>query len=117
MAAYDTIKSKPGNITPGIRKETLDGIRKEKLVNLSSELLRGRFAFKPARRVIIPKKSGGQRPLSIPSPIDKLVHQAIRQQLNIIFDPLFMDRSHGFRPNRGCHTTFNYIKIKFSNIA
>lgn len=116
IAAYGAIKSKPGNITPGVSIETLDGVRKLKLQNLSSELLRGRFRFDPSRRVMIPKAAGGERPLSIPSPMDKLVHQAISQQLNLVFDPLFLDRSHGFRPKRGCHTAFNYIKIKFSNV-
>jgi len=116
LAAYDTIKSKPGNITPGVDNKTLDGMRIEKLCKLSSDLLRGRFLFKPSRRVIIPKKAGGERPLSIPSPLDKVVHQAIRQQLNMVFEPLFINSSHGFRPNRGCHRAFNQIKIEFSNI-
>ncbi len=116
IAAYDAIKSKPGNITPGIRSETLDGITKGKLELLSSELIRGRFKFKPSRRVIIPKKSGGERPLSIPSPIDKVVHQAMKQQLDLLFNPIFYDCSHGFRPERGCHTAFNQIKITFGGI-
>lgn len=116
MAAYDTIKSKPGNITVGVRNETLDGISKIKLEKLSSELIRGRFKFQPSRRVIIPKKSGGERPLSIPSPIDKIVHQAIKQQLELVFDPLFLECSHGFRTGRGCHTAFNQIKMKFGGV-
>jgi RNA-directed DNA polymerase len=54
------------------------------LKNLSSDLKSGRFKFKPARRVIIPKPGGGERPLTIPSAIDKVVLQAI----HMVLEPL-----------------------------
>ena len=116
VVAYDKIKSKPGNITPGITGETLDGMRMKKLEQLAEAVHRGRFQFMPARRVMVPKKNGGERLLSIPSPKDKIVHQAIRQQLRLVFDPLFSDHSHGFRPKRGCHRAFNDIKMRFGGI-
>lgn len=49
--AYELIKSKPGNMTPGVNSETLDGISNEYLVKVSEKLKRGQFKFSPARRI------------------------------------------------------------------
>jgi len=76
--AYNNIKSKPGNITPGITPETLDGISLEKLENLSLLLKSENFQFSPGRRIEVPKPSGGNRPLTIANPIDKLIQEGIR---------------------------------------
>jgi len=116
IVAYDKIKLNLGNITPRVIRETLVEMRKVKLGDLSADLNRGRFRFKPARPVMTPKRFGGERPLPISSSSDKIVHQAIKQQLELVFEPLFMERSHGFRPNRGCHTAFNQVKIKFGGV-
>lgn len=117
VSAYYTIKFKTGSMIPGSDNKTLDGIRMDMVSHISSEIRRGRFMFKPARRVIIPKKRGGERPLSIPSPLDKIVHQRIKQQLEMVFEPKFLDTSHGFRPKRGCHRAFNDVKLHFGNVA
>lgn len=102
--AYENIKSKPGNMTPGVTPETLDGISKSRIESLSQSLKDESFAFSPVRRVKIPKASGGTRPLSVASPMDKIVQEAMRLVLESIYEPLFKDCSHGFRPNKGCHT-------------
>lgn len=102
--AYENIKSKPGNMTPGVTPETLDGISKSRIESLSQSLKDESFNFTPARRVQIPKASGGTRPLSVASPMDKIVQEAMRLVLESIYEPLFKDCSHGFRPNKGCHT-------------
>ena len=52
------------------------------------------------------------RPLGIPSVNDKLVQEVIRQILEAIYDPLFLNNSHGFRPNRSCQTSLYQIKQK-----
>jgi retron-type reverse transcriptase len=111
--AYENIKSKPGNMTPGVSPETLDGISKEKLEKLSASLRSEKFTFSPSRRIQIPKASGGTRPLSIASPMDKIVQEAMRLILEAIYDPLFLDCSHGFRPNRSCHTALKKVSQEF----
>ena len=55
------------------------------------------------RAVEIPKPQGGMRQLGIPSVVDRLIQQALLQQLTPIFDPLFSDYSYGFRPGRSAH--------------
>lgn len=115
--AYNNIKSNPGNITPGVLSETLDGISKENFSELSESLKRETFRFKPGRRIKIPKASGGTRPLTIASPRDKIVQEAIRIILNAIYEPTFLESSHGFRPNRGCHTALEAIKLHFQSAS
>lgn len=111
--AYENIKSKPGNMTPGVTPETLDGISKEKLEILSTDLKSDKFQFSPSRRIAIPKASGGSRPLTIAPPMDKIVQEAIRLVLEAVYEPLFMDSSHSFRPNRGCHTALKKVSQDF----
>lgn len=109
FTAYHNIKSKPGNMTPGTDKETLDGISPKYLRNLSQELRDEKFRFKPTRREFIPKANGKMRPLGIPSPRDKIVHKAIGTVLELIYEQIFLDYSHGFRPNRGGKTALAQV--------
>ena len=102
--AYEKLKSKPGQMTPGVSPETLDGMSKEVLTDISSRLRDESFQFNPGRRIQIPKASGGTRPLTIAPPRDKLVQEAMRMILEAVFEPTFSNSSHGFRPGRGCHT-------------
>lgn len=100
-AAYQKLKSKPGNMTPGIVPDTLDGMSLDVLEEISALLRTEQFQFKPGRRVQIPKRSGGTRPLTIAPPRDKIVQEAMRMILEAIYEPTFSECSHGFRPSRG----------------
>lgn len=115
VTAYDNIKSKPGNMTPGPDQMTLDGVSMEFFRELEKSLLNGSFQFKP-RRVHIPKANGKLRPLAIASPRDKIVQEAMRMILELVFEPIFSNLSHGFRPGRSCHTALKAIS-KWSGIA
>ena len=80
------------------------------LGKLSRELLTGKYRPGEIRRVWIPKPDGGQRGLGIPNVIDRWVQEAVRQVLEPIFEPLFHDSSHGFRPKRGAPTAIAEAK-------
>jgi group II intron reverse transcriptase/maturase len=108
--AYANIYSHGGNMTPGTDGKTIDGFSSELVEELISELKQERYYPKPVRRVYIPKKSGGNRPLGIPAFRDKLVQEVIRMMLDAIYDPVFSDNSHAYRPNRSCHTALHQIK-------
>jgi group II intron reverse transcriptase/maturase len=108
--AYETIKSNPGNMVEGTDKKTLDGISESWFIETSRSLRNESYSPKPARRVYIPKPNGKLRPLGISSPRDKIVQQAMKLILESVLDNRFLDYSHGFRPNRGCHTALKEIR-------
>ena len=58
---------------------------------------------------MIPKPDGGERPLGIPTVVDRLIQQAIAQVLTPIFDPEFSESSFGFRPNRSAHGALRQV--------
>jgi hypothetical protein len=116
LMAYSKIKSNPGNMTPGVDSMTLDGINLKWFEKLSKDLQTGAFQFQPARRVEIPKASGGTRPLGVASPRDKIVQEAMRLVLEAIYEPVFSVHSHGFRPNKSCHSALKEIKNTFTAV-
>src|SRR5258708_27620250 len=66
MLAYERIKSKPGNMTPGTDEETLDGFSLEAIREIIQEMRTEQFRFKPVRTTFIPKANGKMRKLGIP---------------------------------------------------
>jgi len=113
LTAYDKIARNKGALTPGTEKDTVDGMNLDKIRKVAEQLHTGRFKFRPVRRTLIPKKSGGTRPLGVPNFSEKLVQEAMRMILEAYYEPRFSDNSHGFRPERGCHTALKHIKEKF----
>ena len=70
---------------------------------------------KPARREYIAKKnSSKKRPLGIQSGDDKLVQEGVKMILESIYEPVFSNKSHGFRPNRSCQTALKQIQNTFT---
>ena len=85
------------------------------LADLSARLRRMGYRPKPAKRVYIPKASGGQRPLGIPSFEDRIVQDRLSRILQVIWEPEFRECSYGFRPNKSAHdalTRLNHIIVE-----
>jgi group II intron reverse transcriptase/maturase len=110
LMAYESIKSAPGNMVTGTDTETIDGINLEWFETMSKSLRKEEFRPRPARRTYIPKANGKMRPLGISSPRDKIVQQAMRMVMEHILEPKFLDCSHGFRPEKGCHTALKTVR-------
>jgi group II intron reverse transcriptase/maturase len=102
--AYKRVKANKGS--PGV-----DGMTVEKLLPylkqegqaLRQKILAGEYRPQPVRRVEIPKPDGGVRQLGIPTVIDRMIQQAIAQELNKTVDADFSESSYGFRPKRRAH--------------
>jgi RNA-directed DNA polymerase len=102
--AYKKVKSNRGS--PGIDGMTVDKMLpflREQGESLRQSILAGEYIPQPVRRVEIPKPEGGERLLGIPTVVDRLIQQAIAQELNHIFEPVFSENSYGFRPKRSAH--------------
>jgi RNA-directed DNA polymerase len=114
IMAYERLKSKPGNMTPGTDGKTLDGYSLGDIQKLIGLLRIEQYWPTPVRRVYIPKKAKGKyRPLGVPSPRDKIVQECIRLILEAIYEPNFHDNSHGFRSRRSCHTALESIRLNW----
>jgi retron-type reverse transcriptase len=117
IVAYERIKSKPGNMTPGTDKEPLDGFSPEDIREIIQEMKTEQFRFKPVRQQFIPKPNGKMRKLGMPCVRDKVVQEVMHMILEAIYDsphgPYFSNVSHGFRPNRSCHTALQEFRGKW----
>ena len=109
LRAYGRIYSNQGATTKGTTAETVDGMSLAKIDRIIDELRYERFRWTPVRRVNLPKSNGGTRPLGLPTWTDKLLQEVIRMILDAYYEPQFSDRSHGFRPGRGCHTALSNV--------
>ena len=83
---------------------------KEHNHELTERIRKGKYTPSPVRRVEIPKPDGGVRKLGIPTVIDRIIQQAMLQQLMPIYEPLFSVDSFGYRPGRGAKDAIHRIK-------
>ena len=103
-------------MTPGVNGITIDGMSSQRIAKLIESLKDRSYQPNPARRTYIAKKNNPakKRPLGIPSGDDKLVQEVIRMLLESIYEPNFSDASHGFRPQKSCHTALTKIQKTFT---
>ena len=90
----------------GVDKMTCDEVLDYLKVHgneLRNQILSREYQPLPVRRVEIPKPNGGIRKLGVPTVVDRIIQQALVQQLTPIFESTFSEYSYGFRPNRSCH--------------
>lgn len=88
----------------GVTKEQYEQSLEENLGQLLMKIRRGSYHPRASRIVEIPKSDGSLRPLAISCFEDKIVQEAVRRIIEAIYEPVFLECSHGFRPERGCHT-------------
>jgi len=104
VKALKRVKANQGS--PGIdgmRVEELAGYLREHWPRIREQLLQGTYQPQPVKRVKIPKPGGGERPLGIPTVLDRFIQQAVMQVLQGSWDRTFSEHSYGFRPGRSAH--------------
>ena len=114
--AYKNLYANGGAGTKGVNEDTADGFSEAKIKRIIKSLAEETYTPTPVRRTYIAKQNNKakKRPLGIPTFTDKLVQEVIRMILEAVYEPLFLECSHGFRPKRGCHTALKSLKKEMS---
>jgi len=114
--AYKNLYANNGASTKGVDDDTADGFGEEKIQRLINSLSDESYYPKPSRRTYIKKQNGKKRPLGIPTFSDKLVQEVLRMVLEAVYEPVFRNTSHGFRPKRSCHTALKMVQNNFKGV-
>jgi group II intron reverse transcriptase/maturase len=100
--AFKSLKSKSGSKTPGVDGKTIRDLEKLSQEDIYS-LVNSRLSnYRPQkiRQILIPKPNGKLRQIGIPTIVDRLIQQCIKQVIEPIVESKFHKDSYGFRPNR-----------------
>jgi group II intron reverse transcriptase/maturase len=114
LRASARLYTNEGAMTKGTTEETVDSMALAKIKQLIDDVRREKHRWTPVRRVYIPKKKGGQRPLGLPTWKDKLLQEVMRSILEAYYEPQMSQHSHGFRPGRGCHTALQEVQTDWT---
>ena len=116
FVAYKNLYANSGAATKGVNEDTADGFSEAKINSIIKALADETYQPMPVRRTYIQKKNNRKklRPLGIPTFTDKLVQEVLRMILEAVYEPIFLDVSHGFRPKRSCHTALKQLRREFN---
>ena len=116
FVAYKNLYANNGAATKGVNEDTADGCSEAKIDSIIKALADETYQPMPVRRTYIQKKNNRKklRPLGIPTFTDKLVQEVLRMILEAVYEPIFLDVSHGFRPKRSCHTALKQLRREFN---
>ncbi|WP_347566618.1 group II intron reverse transcriptase/maturase [Neochlamydia sp. AcF84] len=101
MEAYKLVKANAG--AAGIDQQTLEGFDrnlKSNLYKIWNRMSSGSYFPPPVKAVAIPKKSGGERILGIPTVSDRIAQMIVKLMFEPTVEPHFHQNSYGYRPNR-----------------
>lgn len=107
--AHNDMKSNKASGIDKVTKHQYEANLYQNLQSLVTRIKKGTYKPRPVLRKEIPKSNGKTRPLGIPCYEDKLVQAIFTEILNAIYEPLFLDYSCGYRPNRNCHTALSQL--------
>jgi len=108
----DCFHSLDGKKAVGIDKMTKGDFGRDLESNISAILIsirRGTYVPKPSRIVEIPKEDGSKRPLAISCFADKIVQMAFNRVLSAVYEPIFLESSYGYRPNKSPHDALSMV--------
>jgi len=109
--AWKRVKANKG--APGIDGMTVEAFPafcREHWPRIRQAIQEGLYGPAPVRRVFIPKPDGSQRPLGVPTVLDRVIQQAVAQVLGPVFEPGFSEHSYGFREGRNAHQAVRQVE-------
>lgn len=110
-AAWKRVKANKG--APGIDGMTIEAFPafcREHWPRICEAIREGTYSPASVRRVFIPKPDGSQRPLGVPTVLDRVIQQAVAQVLNPVFEPDFSEYTYGFREGRNAHQAVRQVE-------
>ena len=99
--AYKAVKSNAG--AAGVDGKTIEQFEadlRNNLYKLWNRMSSGSYFPPPVRAVSIPKKSGGQRILGVPTVADRVAQMVVKQLIEPDLEPIFLADSYGYRPRK-----------------
>lgn len=105
-------KVKKNKGAPGVDRMTVHEIEywfEQYQDELITKIMNKQYRPMPVKRVYIPKSNGKQRPLGIPTVVDRVIQQAMAQVLSQVYEPIFSEHSYGFRPGRSAHMAMEEV--------
>jgi RNA-directed DNA polymerase len=109
--AYQKVRSNGG--AAGIDGMVLEKFARKEidhLYKLWNRMSSGSYFPSSVLRVEIPKKSGGMRPLGIPTVLDRIAQMTARMYFEPIVEPKFHPDSYGYRPKRSAHSALGVTR-------
>jgi RNA-directed DNA polymerase len=110
--AYERIRKDAAVGVDGVKKEDWGKALDANIKGLRERMKQGRYRHQPIRRAYIPKESGKHRPIGISCIEDKVVQNALTMVLEIIYEPVFLECSYGFRPGRNAHDALRTLNAE-----
>ena len=110
--AWKRVKANKG--APGIDGMTVEAFPafcRKHWPRICQAIEEGIYNPAPVRRVFIPKPDGTERPLGVPTVLDRVIQQAVAQILNPVFEPDFSEHSYGFRRGRNAHQAVRQMEV------
>lgn len=105
-------KVKQNKGAPGVDRMTVEEVEdwfnqyRDEVIH---QIMNKQYRPMPVKRAYIPKPNGRQRPLRIPTVVDRVIQQAMLQILSQIYEPIFSEHSYGFRPKRSAHMAMEEV--------
>ena len=111
LRAWRRVKSNAGaSGIDGMTVERFPAFCREHWPRIRSALMEGTYHPAPVRRAFIPKPDGSQRPLGVPTVLDRVIQQALAQVLTPLFEGGFSTHSYGFREGRNAHQAVRHVE-------
>lgn len=112
VAAYRKVRINKGSEgADGMTWKDLDSNPSGHLYRLWNRLSSGSYFPQPVLQVEIPRKKGGKRLLGIPTLLDRIAQQVVRDHLEKQLEPVFHNSSYGYRPGRSAHEAVATCRI------